>query len=69
MTPTTREQREALAELHKRQTTADEANGRPAISYKNFRRKFSIASPRDPYLGGVALGMFIGIEPNGYTHS
>ena len=35
--------------------------------YRRFRRGFRLY--HDGYLGGAWKGMFIGIEPDGYTHS
>ena len=38
--------------------------------YRGFRRGFRMdGKSREGYLGGQWKGMFIGIEPDGYTHS
>ena len=57
---TTRPQRKALLALDKR--SPDGARNSPA-----FRRRFILSFVG--YLGGQWLNMFVGIEPDGYTHT
>jgi hypothetical protein len=60
--PTTRAQREAIARVYTR-------NPDGAASYREFRKR---AHLRNSFMGCIMLpwcGMFLGIEPDGYTHS
>lgn len=60
MNITTPAQRDALWNLYRRASIYRE-------SYPKFRRRFSFYP--GGYLGGEWLGMFFGIEPDGYTHT
>jgi hypothetical protein len=68
----TKPQRRALKALFDRgpiwETIASAASGCPPMSYRRFRRRVQ------PEFGGSAIlihwcGIWVGIEPNGYTHS
>ena len=63
MVKTTREQRKALKKVWQRTQTLDTPN---TESYRQFRRKLQ------PGPGCVMIpyaSMWLGIEPNGHTHS
>lgn len=55
----TRAQRQAIRRLHSRN-----ADGAP--DYRSFRRRFASGGG---FIGGQWCGMFVGIEPDGYTHT
>ena len=60
--PTTRAQREALARLYAR-------NPDGAATYREFRKR---ANLRNSFMGCLMvpwLNMWMGIEPDGHTHS
>ena len=62
MIKTTRAQREALFRLWCR--------GHQGMTYLQFRRTAKMPWGKiDPYLAVSWCGMYIGIEPDGYTHS
>lgn len=65
----TRAQREALREIYHRRQTPSYTYG--AKTWRGYRKFRSTARP-DPMMGCVMvpwLGMWLGIEPDGYTHS
>jgi len=63
MVKTTRKQREALLKIYHRKC---DNNWQETMSYKEFRKTVT------PGLGYIMVpwcGMWLGIEPDGYTHS
>lgn len=63
---TTRQQREAMWKLYKRDNPSADSSW--IRGYRRFRRRFH------RYYGGYMgiqdwHGMFVGIEPDGYTHT
>lgn len=72
MKPITRWQREALKRVYDRQASIGLPNvdepGKGTPTYRQFRRKAIRASFDDCIMVQYA-GMWLGIEPDGYTHS
>ena len=55
----TKEQKYAIQGLYKRRSMS--------LSYKAFRKLFK--HHLGGYIGAVIEGIFVGIEPDGYTHT
>jgi hypothetical protein len=58
---TTRAQREAMFKLYIGNPDGTE-------SYREFRKRFKFGLFGD-YIGGAYCKMYVGIEPDGYTHT
>ena len=69
----TKEQQKSCKKLYEREQPRVGSNtlriGRNRESYLKFRRRFKFGMSYDPYFIGPWCGMFIGIEPDGHTHS
>lgn len=48
---------------------ADNYPHRPRLTYRDFRRLVTLEFGRDPAAIVPWCGMWLGIEPDGYTHS
>lgn len=62
----TRPQREAMKRVHARLQHTDRHQTEPVPSYRQFRRT---AQPGPGCVMVPFVGMWLGIEPDGYTHS
>lgn len=69
MTRTTKAQRAALKRLYDRYEMDKRAVNAPPVSYRQFRKYAQPAFGLDGVIMIHLWNMWIGIEPDGYTHS